>query len=590
MRIARTIGFLAGVFSAAVVAQVEVIEEPSPYHVERTWPDYFLEHKKLFTEKSGTYRAGEHPVWTVHVPGGWIGNSTIIEGDDGLIVYDTSVNVEAGAHIAKEIRKISDKPIKAIFYSHHHTDHYNGTSALVSKEQVERGEVQIYAWENFEREVAQEFGAILPRQLMGVFYYGPDILPKEEQHYHGCCAPKVLGGAPGYLPPTHTMDQDMQLEIAGVKINVIYTGGEAISEFGLHLPDMNMMIMGDEFFYALANVHSIRGSKPRLPENYISALDKIREIQPDWLLGSHIMPMGDPIEIQRAVTVSRDAIQYIWDQSIRYINKGYNAAELQQKFLTLPPHLDHPPYTRPMYGTPWIIAPEIFHGWVSWFSGDATDLLPTEPVEKARRYVKLMGGRDKVFAEAERAFFAEDYQFAAELTQLLVRIEHLDWDARYLKAAALRARGYGEINTIARAWYLNGANELEGKVNSRMLLGMGQRVVAGSMPPGELLRSWRYQVDADKAGATRLQLGFEFVGASESIPAQTYHLTLRNSILEVDETELPEGLPRVRLTIAQLRSILAGKEVNADIGDSERLSELLTYLDREPANFSLHVR
>ena len=46
----------------------------NPYAVERSWPDYFLEHQKLFTEKAGTYRAGEHRVWTVHVPGGWIGN------------------------------------------------------------------------------------------------------------------------------------------------------------------------------------------------------------------------------------------------------------------------------------------------------------------------------------------------------------------------------------------------------------------------------------------------------------------------------------------------------------------------------------
>ncbi len=264
------LGAIAGLCLLPIAVQAtaaEVVQEQGPYHVERSWPEYFLEHQKLFTEKAGTYRAGDTPVWTVHVPGGWIGNSTIIEGKDGLIVYDTSANTEAGAHIAEEIRKISDKPIKAIFYSHHHTDHYNGTSALVSQEQIDSGEVKIYAWENFQEEVANEFGAILPRQLMGVFYYGPDLLPAEEKHHHGCCSPKVLGGAPGYIPPTHTMDQDMELEIAGVKINVFYTGGEAISEFGLHLPEWDMVIIGDEFFYSLANVHSIRGSKPRLPEN-----------------------------------------------------------------------------------------------------------------------------------------------------------------------------------------------------------------------------------------------------------------------------------------------------------------------------------
>lgn len=569
----------------ALQAFAEGKREENPYQVERSWPPYFLEHQKLFTEKAGTYRAGKHPVWTVHVPGGWIGNSTIIEGEDGLIVYDTSVNTEAGAHIAAEIRKISDKPIKAIFYSHHHTDHYNGTSALVTKEQVESGEVKIYAWENFQREVANEFGAILPRQLMGVFYYGPDILPPEEKHYHGCCASKVLGGPAGYIPPTHVFEKDTVLEIAGVKMNVFYTGGEAISEFGLHLPDFDMVIIGDEFFYALANVHSIRGSKPRLPENYLKALDRVRTIQPEWLLGSHIMPMQGRDEIQEAVTVSRDAIQYLWDQSIRYINKGYTPDELQQKFKELPAYLDKPPYTRPMYGTPWIITPEIYHGWVSWFTGDATDLLPTESVEKARRYVKLMGGRDRVFVEAETAFKTGDYQFAAELTQLLVRINHEDWDARYLKAAALRGRGYEELNTIARAWYLNGANELEGKVDSRSLLQRGTQQMYGSLPAGELLDSWRYQVNAEKAGNTRVTLGMHFTDSKES-----YLLELRNSILDVREMKIPAGTPTVNLDIKQLRSILSGNPPEERLGDTEELAELIAYLDRSEGGFSLHVR
>ena len=573
------------VLGLCLTAVAQGPEKENPYKVERSWPDYFLEHQKLFTEQAGTYKAGKYPVWTVHVPGGWIGNSTIIEGDDGLIVYDTSVNVAAGKFIAEEIRNISDKPIKAIFYSHHHTDHYNGTSALVTPEQVASGEVKIYAWDNFEEEIANEFGAILPRQLLGVFYYGPDMLPPEEKHYHGCCSPRVLGGKPGYIPPTDTFSKNTTLEIAGLEINVFYTGGEAISEFGLHIPEFDMVLIGDEFFYALANIHSIRGSKPRLPENYLKALDTVREIKPEWLLGSHIMPIQGRDTIQQYVTTSRDAIQYLWDQGIRHINKGYTPAELQQKFRTLPEYLDLDPFTRPMYGTPWIIAPELYTGWVSWFSGDATDLLPTPPVEKAKRMVDLMGGRERVFAEAEKAFKAGDVQFAAELTQMLVRIDHDDWDARYLKAASLRARGYQELNTIARAWYLNGANELEGKVDPGKLIGLGVNVLSGTLPGGDLLRNWRYQVDAEKAADSRLTLGFEFTDSGDSCRVE-----LRNSILEITPGPVADGVPKVSLTAAQLRQVQQGKPLPAEAGDVKTLQTLLGYLDFEQPGFYMHLR
>ena len=558
---------------------------PNPYPVERSWPEYFLEHQKLFTEQAGTYRAGDYPVWTIHAPDGWIGNSTVIEGDDGLIVYDTGVNMAAGAHIAEEIRKLSDKPIVAIFYSHHHGDHYNGTAALVTPEQVADGSVKIYAWDNFEEEIANEFGAILPRQVMGALYYGPDLLPPEDRHYHGCCGDKILGGQGGYIPPTDTFDANTELDIAGVRIDVFYTGGEAISEFGLYLPDFDMVLIGDEFFYALANVHSIRGSKPRLPENYMKALDTVREIKPEWLLGSHIMPIQGRDKIQRYVTTSRDAIQYLWDQGIRYINKGYTPAELQQQFKELPPYLDLAPFTRPMYGTPWIIAPEIYTGWVSWFGGDATDLSPTEPVAKARRYVELMGGRDKVLAAAQQAFEAGDVQFAAELTQLLVRIDKQDWDARHLKAASLRQRGYQEINTIARAWYLNGANELDGKLDPTPLVNRGVQGLRGRLGGGELLQSWRYQVDADKAGDSRLVLGFEFTDSGDA-----YTVELRNSILEITPGLPVDGAPVVRLDAAQLREAMAGQPLPAAAGDGEALSSLLGYLDQDSPGFYMHLR
>lgn len=103
----------------------------NPYDVKRSWPDYFLEHRRLTIGQQGTYRCGDLPVWTVYCPRGFLGNSIIIDAPDGLIVYDVGVNCEAGEFIAAEIKKISDKPIKAVFYSHHHADHYNGAAAIV---------------------------------------------------------------------------------------------------------------------------------------------------------------------------------------------------------------------------------------------------------------------------------------------------------------------------------------------------------------------------------------------------------------------------------------------------------------------------
>lgn len=280
-----------------------------------------------------------------------LGSSTIIEGDDALIVYDTGVNRDAGEHIAAEIKKISDKPVRAVFYSHHHTDHYNGAGAIVDPADVDAGEVRIYAWHNFPEERANEFGEILNRQIMGVAYYGGGFLPEEERHHHGIGLVPA-GGAAAYLPATDLLSEDTRLTIGGVDLEVFYTGGEAISEFGIHVPAYDMVIIADEFLTGLTNLHTIRGSKPRVPDNYLRALDRVLAIGPEWLLGSHIIPIQGKDRVAESVTKYRDATQYLWDQSVRLINKGYTPVELQHAIKDLPADVEDPPYTVPSYGTP----------------------------------------------------------------------------------------------------------------------------------------------------------------------------------------------------------------------------------------------
>ena len=66
-------------------------------------------------------------VWVI---GGYsLANTTVIEADDGLIVYDTGDTKEEAEHILEAIKKISDKPIKVIIYSHSH--YAMGGGALV---------------------------------------------------------------------------------------------------------------------------------------------------------------------------------------------------------------------------------------------------------------------------------------------------------------------------------------------------------------------------------------------------------------------------------------------------------------------------
>src|SRR6516162_696775 len=73
-------------------------------------------HAKTFVFKTETVKVTDN-IWMIQDPGA---SSAFIVGNDGVIVWETGDNLEVGRAIKAEIRKVTDKPIKAVMYSHSH--------------------------------------------------------------------------------------------------------------------------------------------------------------------------------------------------------------------------------------------------------------------------------------------------------------------------------------------------------------------------------------------------------------------------------------------------------------------------------------
>lgn len=59
-----------------------------------------------------------------------IGNVTVIEQEDGVVVIDSGSNAADGRRIVAFIRSVTDKPVKALAITHWHNDHPQGASAI----------------------------------------------------------------------------------------------------------------------------------------------------------------------------------------------------------------------------------------------------------------------------------------------------------------------------------------------------------------------------------------------------------------------------------------------------------------------------
>ncbi|MHA1210966.1 MAG: alkyl sulfatase dimerization domain-containing protein [Candidatus Heimdallarchaeota archaeon] len=500
-------------------------------------------------------------IWCLYNPEILFANSILIEGDEGVIVVDTGISRKAGEYINKKLKELTDKPVKAIIYTHHHYDHINGTEVLVSKEEVEQNNIPIFAAKNFILEHTSENIVTGPIMAWRAMYgYGAYLEPEEAKEYIiGGMMAKPSFGETAHIVPNRFVDEILDINLLGVKLHIFQTGGEAASEMVIYLPEEKILLCADEIYPSNPNLHSIRGTKPRDARKWIEAIDKMRQLEIEHLVGNHGKPVVGREVIQEILVYYRDIIQYQHDQAVRYINKGYTQKELAERLQKLPEYLEYPPYSKNFYGHISHNIPEFFVGYISWFSGDPVELNPTPLKESAKRIIKMMGGREKIFAEAEKAFFANEPQFAAELTTLLIRIDNEDVDARQLKAACFRKLGYQQINSWWRAWYLTSALELEGNIDIPTLTQERMAMIRNiefvkSLSIEQIYNRFRYCVNPKEAGNKHLIVGFEFKDTKEE-----FAMELRHSILEYLEV-IPKDCDAVLIMDRSLLNKIMAKQ------------------------------
>jgi alkyl sulfatase BDS1-like metallo-beta-lactamase superfamily hydrolase len=64
-----------------------------------------------------------------------IANSIMIETENNLVIVDTLGSTESAEVLYKDFRKISEKPIIAIIYTHNHLDHLGGATVFFRRKQ-----------------------------------------------------------------------------------------------------------------------------------------------------------------------------------------------------------------------------------------------------------------------------------------------------------------------------------------------------------------------------------------------------------------------------------------------------------------------
>lgn len=393
-------------------------------------------------------------------------NITFIKGDTGWIVYDPLMTVEcAQAAYALVKEKLGDYPIKAVLYSHSHVDHFGGVAGIVSEEQVQNENILIVAPEGFEEHaVAENIFAGNAMARRATYQYGT-LLDGGETG--SLCIGIGMGqskGSTSFISPNTIIAHTGQtLTIDGVEMEFQLTPGtEAPAEMNTWFPQKNALWMAENCTGTLHNLYTLRGAQVRDGQawaEYLMETLKLYGEKAEVVFQAHNWPHWGNDTIREYITNTAAVYKFINDQTLFYLNQGYTSAEIAH-MIELPEELAKVWYTRQYYGTVAHNSKAVYQKYMGWYDANPVHLGQLPPAESAKKYVEYLGDVSEVLRKAREDYGKGEYQWVAEITNVLVYADPENTDARLLCADALEQLGYQAESGTWRNAYLCAAQEL----------------------------------------------------------------------------------------------------------------------------------
>lgn len=447
-----------------------------------------LEHHKQFTPKC--YKICDGVYQTV---GYGLCNSMMIEGKTGMIIIDGNDSIEAAQMEYEQFKKVCNKPVSAMIYSHNH--YIMGARAYIPRGKEQ--EIEIWAHQDNLPNTMEVMGDIMPSYFRRLYINTGNFLAREgENGYVGGALgpfytnPNVAEPTQEYIPPNRLISNDPVTKqvIDGVQFEFYPAFSECSDSMIIYLPEKKLAHT-NHAWPVFANLYTLRGELFRHPLKWIYAIDILREKRIEHLGGCHGVPISGADELYKILTEYRDGIQFLYDRTIKGMNQGKSPDEIIRD-LQVPHHLVTGRLTKEIYGEMEYYVRGIYRGFIGWFGYDAVELHPVTKEFEAQRIIEGFGGPEKMLEAAQKALGNKEYSWAAQLATYLLREDPENQAAKQIKAVAFFEMGHRTTATTTRHWYITQANALMGGPDPNSIRPRVPLAIAKVLPPQNFIKAF----------------------------------------------------------------------------------------------------
>jgi alkyl sulfatase BDS1-like metallo-beta-lactamase superfamily hydrolase len=548
-------------------------------------------HARLLT-RAGLFRVSER---VYQVRGFDVSNMTIIVGDTGFIIIDPLTSMEtARSALQLAHHHLGNRPVRAVIYTHSHVDHFGGVRGVLGVHQPDEQGVEIIAPEGFmEHAVTENVIAGNAMSRRAQFQFGVGLAPGPDGQMSSGIGLAVSAGTFTLIPPTRTIARTGEtLTIDGVRIEFQVTPEtEAPAEMNFFFPDLGVLCLSENANASMHNILTPRGALVRDAKawaDYLTESLRLYGDRTEIMVTSHAWPRFGGDRVRDFIASHRDAYKYLHDQTVRLMNAGYTDREIAEE-VRLPEPLASRWFNRGYYGTMMHNSRAVYQRYMGWYDANPANLNPLPPVEEATRFVRAMGGADRVLAEGQRAFDEGDYRWAARVLNHLVFADADHTAARQLLARTHRQMGYQAESAIWRNMYLVAARELEQGPPTRGAQTQSADLVAAT-PTSYILDLLAVRLNPERLGNRRYAFNLVFPERNER-----FAVTISNGVLVHERDQTVAGAPTITspravflqamATQSMARAVLSG-QIRIE-GARRSLEGLGDVFDTPDPNFSI---
>ncbi|MCK9377067.1 MAG: MBL fold metallo-hydrolase [Syntrophobacterales bacterium] len=234
-------------------------------------------------------------------------NAGIVIGRDGIVVIDTLMSAKEAQRFLKDIRAVSDKPIKFVINTHYHGDHTFGNAEFA------RLGATIIGHEK-DKAMAEK--------------YNPASLKNMRQR--GFTEADIAGTTLAY--PALSFSDRMDIDLGDQKMQLIYHGpSHSVDSILVYLPDKKVLFTGDILF---TNYHAYMADGDL--KGWLKALDYILALDVETIIPGH-----GPISSKKDIREMKDYLVAFDKQAKELCNQSrdveYITAALKK---ALPPRAE----------------------------------------------------------------------------------------------------------------------------------------------------------------------------------------------------------------------------------------------------------